>query len=101
MQATRNLQVWEDDDAHIVMTHDGTRDDIAGDGGCEGCRGEDYGEDKAEEEDFLDDIVHVEQELLLKTVEGLNNMETVQKARKEHLYEENGCDKRWRCYILC
>ena len=46
-----------------------------------------------EEEDFLEDMLrHVEQGLLLK---GLNNLETVQKATKEHLYEEEkGCVKR-------
>ena len=36
---------------------------------------------------------HVEQELLLK---GLDNLETVWKAREERLYQEQkGCEKRW------
>jgi TATA-binding protein-associated factor Taf7 len=84
------------------MMHDGTGDDVAGGGGGEGsdggegCSGEDDGEDneEEEEEDFLDDILrHVEQELLSK---GLNNLEMVQKARKERLYpEEKGSHKRW------
>jgi hypothetical protein len=38
-------------------------------------------------------LCHVEQELLLK---GLDNLETVWKAREECLYpEEKGCEKRW------
>ena len=82
--------------------HDGPGDDAAGGGGgdgCggeEGCGGEDDGEDNEEdeEEDFLDDLLrHVEQELLLK---GLDNLETVWKAREERLYQEQkGCEKRW------
>jgi len=36
---------------------------------------------------------HVEQELLLK---GLDNLETLRKAREERLYlEKKGCEKRW------
>ena len=102
-------EVREDDDAHRVMMHDGPGDDAAGGGGGEGsgggecCGGEDDGEDNEEdeEEDFLDDMLrHVEQELLLK---GLDNLEMVRKARKEHLYqEEKGCEKRWSllCFVL-
>jgi hypothetical protein len=101
-ESTDAPEVREDDDAHLSMMHDGTGDDVAGggggegSGGGEGCSGEDDGEDneEEEEEDFLDDILrHVEQELLSK---GLNNLEMVQKARKEQLYpEEKGCQKRW------
>jgi hypothetical protein len=68
------------------MMHDGPGDDVAGGGGGEGYGGEDDGEDNEEdeEEDFLDDMLcHVEQELLLK---GLDNLETVRKAREERLY---------------
>jgi hypothetical protein len=108
-ESTDAPEVREDDDAHLSMMHDGTGDDVAGggggegSGGGEGCSGEDDGEDneEEEEEDFLDDILrHVEQELLLK---GLNNLETVQKARKERLYpEKKGCQKRWLllCFVL-
>ena len=102
MEGTNPPEVREDDDAHRVMMHDGPGDDAAGGGdgeGCgsgEGCGGEDDGEDNEEdeEEDFLDDMLrHVEQELLLK---GLDNLETVWKAREERLYlEEKGCEKRW------
>ena len=50
---------------HLVMIHDGTRDDVVGGGGGkgyasgEGCDGEDDGEhnEEAEEEDFLDDML--------------------------------------------
>jgi hypothetical protein len=81
------------------MMHDGMGDDTLDDGGGEGCGGEDDGEDneEEEEEDFLDDLLrHVETELLMKTTKGLNNFETVKKARKEPLYEESkSCEKRW------
>jgi len=100
-EATDALEVREDGNAHLVMMHDDTGDDIAGGGGGnEGYGGEDDGEDneEEEEEDFLEDMLrHVEQGLLLK---GLNNLETVQKATKEHLYEEEkGCVKRLS--LLC
>ena len=82
--------------------HDGPGDDTTGGGGSEGCGGgegcggEDDGEDNKEdeEEDFLNDkLRHVEHELLLN---GLDNLETLRKAREEHLYpEEKGCEKRW------
>ena len=91
-EATDALEVREDGNAHLVMMHDDTGDDIAGGGGGdEGCGGEDDGEDN--EEDFLEDMLrHVEQGLLLK---GLNNLEMVQKEMKERLYEEEkGCVKR-------
>jgi hypothetical protein len=99
MEGTNASEVREDDAAHLVMKHDGTGDDAVGGGGgkgCgggEGCGGEDDDEDNEEDEDFLDDMLRqVEQELLLK---GLDNLETVWKARKERLYpEEKGCEKR-------
>jgi len=104
MEGTNASEVREDDDAHLVMMHDGIGDDAAGGGGGEdfgggeGYGGEDDGEDNEEEEekDFLEDLLrHVEQELLLKVAKGLNNLEMVQKATKERLYEEEkGCVKR-------
>jgi hypothetical protein len=63
MEGTNASEVREDDDAHLVMMHDATGDDIAGSGGGEGCGGEDDGEDNEEdeEEDFLDNMLrHVE-----------------------------------------
>ena len=98
MEGTNPPEVRKDDDAHRVMMHDGPGDDAAGGGGGEGCGGgegyggEDDGEgnEEDEEEDILDDMLrHVEQELLLK---GLDNLETVRKAREERLYpEQKGC----------
>ena len=70
MEGTNASEVREDDDAHLVKMHDGTRDNTTGGGGGkgygggEGCGGEDDGEDNKEddEEDFLDDMLpHVEQ----------------------------------------
>jgi hypothetical protein len=57
MEGTNASEVREDDDAHLVMMHDGTGDDVAGGGGgkgCgggEGCGGEDDGEDNEEDEE--------------------------------------------------
>ena len=48
-------------------------------------------------------LCHAKTKLLLKAVKGLNNMETLKKARKECLYKEaNGCEKRWSmlCFVL-
>ena len=45
-EATDALEVREYDNAHLVMMHDDTGDDIeGGGGGDEGCGGEDDGED--------------------------------------------------------
>ena len=90
-EATNAPEVREDDDAHFVMVHDAIGDDVAAGGGGEDYCGEDDGEDneEEEEEDFLDDmLLHIEQELLLKAAKALNNLKTVQKTRKERLYEE-------------
>jgi hypothetical protein len=53
MKGINASEVREDDDAHLVMMHDGTGDDIAGGGG------EDDGEDNEEdeEEDFLGNML--------------------------------------------
>ena len=103
MEGTNPPELREDDGARLNMMHEGTSDDGGGGEGCgggEGYGGEDDGEDneEEEEEDFLEDMLrHVEQGLLLK---GLNNLETVQKATKERLYEEEkGCVKRLS--LLC
>ena len=102
MEGTDVLEVREDDNAHLVMMNDGTGDDVAGGGGGEGCGVDDDGEENKEdeEEDFMDDMLrHVEQELLLK---GLDNLETVRKARKEYLYPgKRVVRKNGRCYVLC
>ena len=54
--------VRADDDAHLVMMHDGMGDDVAKGGSGEGCGGEDDGEDNEEEEqeDFLEDRITIE-----------------------------------------
>jgi hypothetical protein len=73
---TNASEVWKDNDAHLVMMHDGTGDDAPGSGGGkgygggEGCGGEDDGEDNEEdeEEDFLgnrESLTSLQQWLLL------------------------------------